>query len=199
MEEKILMAAALEMNQRGIKFTLDHVATQVGISKKTIYQYYPSKDVLISKIIDMALEDVLNQETTILEDEKRDFVEKLQDLMMLNPKRFGKPNDWVMEDIKRYCIEEWKRIEEFKYGRMLAISQLLEEGITLGMVRKINTKVAARLLIGACKELQQYEFLVENNMDSMQVRQLLTDIFMRGILTEKSAIRNAESSKTNGG
>lgn len=189
MKDKILMTAAEEMNQRGIKFTLDHVANRLGISKKTIYQYYSSKDVLITKIIDLALDDVQSQEHAILADEDRDFVQKLQDLMMLAPKKFGKTNDWVMEDIKRSCIIEWKRIEDFKYGRMLAISGLLEEGITLGIVQKINTEVAARLLIGACKELQQYDFLVENNLESIQVRQLLTDIFLYGILKERSSVR----------
>jgi hypothetical protein len=63
---------------------------------------------------------------------------------------------------------------------LLVISRFLEEGITLGMIQDMNTKVAAKLLAGACKELQQYEFLVENNLDSMQVRQILTDVFMLG-------------------
>jgi|GEM_PF-4780366 len=184
MKEKILMVAAGEMNKRGVKFTLDHVAVGAGISKKTIYRYFTSKNVLITEIIEVALADVENQEREILANEERSFAEKLTDLMLLEPKKFGKTNDWVMEDIKRYCNKDWEKIEQFKYERMLVMNQFLEEGIALGIVQNINTKVAARLLLGACRELSQYEFLVENNLDSIQVRQLLTEIFLHGILTK---------------
>lgn len=184
MKDRILLAAAYEMNHRGIKFTLDHVAARLGISKKTIYQYYASKDILITGIVGMALEDVRNQAREILADTSRDFAERLKNLILLNPKKFGKPNDWVMEDIKRCRPHDWESIEELKYQQMLVLSDFLEEGIVLGLVPAMNTKVAARLLLGACRELSQYDFLVENNLDFLQARELLTDIFLHGILKE---------------
>jgi AcrR family transcriptional regulator len=182
MKNKILIAAAQEMNHRGLKFTIDHVATKVGISKKTIYQYYASKDILITEVINMALADVEEQETVILVEKDKDFAERIKKLMLLEPKSFGKTNDWVMEDIKRFRPLDWQKIEQFKYERMLVLSDFLEEGIVQGLVPKMNTKVAARLLLGACREISQYEFLVENNLDFTQARQLLTDIFLYGIL-----------------
>lgn len=184
MKDKILLAAAYEMNHRGIKFTIDHVATRLGISKKTIYQYYVSKDVLITGVVNMALDDVRSQANAILADTGRDFAERLKDLILLNPQKFGKPNDWVMEDIKRCRPHDWERIEALKYDQMLVLSDFLEEGIVLGLVPAMNTKVAARLLLGACRELSQYDFLRENKLDFMQARQLLTDIFLHGILKE---------------
>lgn len=182
MKDKILMAAGQEMNNRGIKFTIDQVAGKLGISKKTIYQYYQSKDILIAGIVDMALSDVQSQADDILADVDGDFIERITDLLLLEPRKFGKTNDWVMEDIKRFHPVEWERIEAFKYEQMLVISRFLEEGIALGIVSDINTKVAARLLRGACQELSQYDFLVENQLDFTQTRQLLADIFLYGIL-----------------
>lgn len=182
MKDKILMTAAQEMNNRGIKFTIDQVATKLSISKKTIYQYYPSKERLIAGIVDMALADVKSQASAILADVDGDFTERITDLLLLEPRKFGKTNDWVMEDIKRFRPLDWEKIEAFKYEQMLVISRFLEEGITLGIVSDINTKVAARLLRGACYELSQYDFLVDNNLDFTQARQVLTDIFLHGIL-----------------
>lgn len=185
MKEKILMATAQEINNRGIKFTIDHVAAQLGISKKTIYQYFSSKDVLITQVIEMALADVESQERDILANQEGDFAERIKDLMLLAPKKSGKTNDWVMEDIRQYRPQDWKRIEQFKYERMLVMSEFLEKGIAQGIVQKMNTQVAARLLLGACRELSQYTFLIENNLDSIQARQMLTDIFLHGILNER--------------
>jgi len=182
MKEKILLAAAIEMNYRGIKFTIDQVAEKLGISKKTIYQYYPSKDVLITEVVAMALADVEEQASEILADTERDFVERIKDLMLLEPKKFGKTNDWVMEDIKRHRPRDWEKIEKLKYNQTIILSEFLEDGIARGIVAEMNTKVAARLLLGACRELSQYDFLVENKLDFMQARKLLTDIFLNGIL-----------------
>jgi len=182
MKEKILQATAHEFNNRGVKFTIEHVAAHLGISKKTIYQYFSSKDVLITEVIEMVLADVELEEQEILNDKDRDFADRIKDLMLLSPKRIVKVNDWIMEDIKRYRPSNWNRIEQFRYERMLVLSEFLESGILLGIVPALNTKVAARLLLGACTELSKYDFLVENNLDSIQAREVLADIFLHGIL-----------------
>lgn len=185
MKEQILMATAQEINHRGIKFTVDNVAIRLGISKKTIYQYFSSKDELITQVVEMALVDVENQEQDILADKESNFEERITGLLLLTPKIFGPIEDWVMEDIERYRLQDWKRIEQFKLERMVALSQLLEEGIALGSVKKMNTKVGARILLGACRELSLYKFLAENNLTSVEARGLLTDIFLHGILNKR--------------
>lgn len=185
MEEKILMATVQEVNTRGMKFTIDHIAARLGISKKTIYQYFSSKDVLITKATEAILVDIESQERDILADTKGDFAERIKDLMLLAPKKFGNPHDWVMEDIKKYRSGDWELIEQFKYERMLVLSEFLEEGIALGIVKKMNTKVVAKFLLGACRELSQDNFLVENNLNLIQARELLTDVFLHGFLIEK--------------
>ena len=43
-QEKILNAAIEEFAQRGLKFTMNDVAKNLGMSKKTIYTIYESKD-----------------------------------------------------------------------------------------------------------------------------------------------------------
>ena len=48
MEERIVNKAQELMFQTGVKHvTMDDLATQLGISKKTIYQYYKDKDDLV--------------------------------------------------------------------------------------------------------------------------------------------------------
>ena len=43
-QEKILNAAIDEFAQRGLKFTMNDVAKNLGMSKKTIYTIYESKE-----------------------------------------------------------------------------------------------------------------------------------------------------------
>jgi len=44
------------MFQAGVKHvTMDDLATQLGISKKTIYQYFKDKDALVSSVVEFEL------------------------------------------------------------------------------------------------------------------------------------------------
>ena len=56
MEDRILLKARDLMFQTGIRqVTMDDLATQLGISKKTIYQYYKDKDDLVKAVVGFEL------------------------------------------------------------------------------------------------------------------------------------------------
>ena len=56
MEERIVNKAQELMFQTGVKHvTMDDLATQLGISKKTIYQYYKDKDSLVTAVVEKEL------------------------------------------------------------------------------------------------------------------------------------------------
>ncbi|HWR42031.1 TetR/AcrR family transcriptional regulator [Sporomusa sp.] len=194
LKEQILFAAAQEMNERGIKFTIDSVAARLGISKKTIYQYYPSKDVLISSIIDAALADVEQQRFQAMHN-NADFVSKLTTIVTLEPKLFGKINYWVLDDIKRSRPDEWERITRFRQAKTHVIARILEEGIASGHVRPINARVAAQMLLSTCADFLDYRFLDENNLTFTDALKALNDIFQFGVLAKPAACRNENTTQ----
>ena len=52
LKEKILKAATPRMQQVGIRsVSIDDLCKELGISKKTFYVYFPSKDELVSEIL----------------------------------------------------------------------------------------------------------------------------------------------------
>ncbi|EAX48808.1 transcriptional regulator, TetR family [Thermosinus carboxydivorans Nor1] len=183
MKERILAAAAQEMNERGVKFTVDAVAARLGISKKTLYQYYPSKDALIAAIIDAALADMVAQKEQILASAEP-FPRLLAAVLTVRPKLFGKINDWVMEDIKKFRPQEWQKIERYRREHTAVVMNLLEAGKREGFIRPIHSRVAAQMLLGAVGELLDYRFLAENNLSLSEALDAVTDVFLNGVLTK---------------
>ena len=181
MKEKILFAAAAELNTRGIRFTVDSVAARLGISKKTIYRYYASKEELITRIIEEALADVAVRRNEAMA-EPGNFVAKLTALITSEPKIFGRINYWVLDDIKRYLPAEWERITCFRQKLARDVARILEEGIQSGDIRPVNTAVAAQLLLRACDDYLDYRFLEANNLTFGDALQALNDIFQYGVL-----------------
>ena len=58
MQTKILFKARDLMLQFGLRqVTMDDLAHQLGISKKTIYQYYKDKDDLVKAVVNLELKD----------------------------------------------------------------------------------------------------------------------------------------------
>ncbi|MEI8141489.1 MAG: TetR/AcrR family transcriptional regulator [Chitinophagia bacterium] len=58
MEERILLKARDLMLQSGLRqVTMDELAQQLGMSKKTIYQYYKDKDDLVKAVVNLELKN----------------------------------------------------------------------------------------------------------------------------------------------
>ena len=51
-KEKILQATISEFSKKGLKFTMDDIANKLGMSKKTLYNIYDSKEMLLMEVAD---------------------------------------------------------------------------------------------------------------------------------------------------
>ena len=194
LKERILFEAAREMNERGVKFTIDHVAAKLGISKKTLYQQYTSKKLLITAIVDTALEDIEVQWKELLES-PREITERIIAMLLVEPRVFEQVNDWVYEDMRRYCPQEWVKIEQFRLDKLDVLAKLLDEGIAQGKIRPINTKVAAQMLFGAVNEFFNYHFLKQNNLTLNSAIHFSIDIFLNGVLEQEQTIKDGQYAK----
>ena len=58
MENRILLKSRELMTKHGVKHvTMDDLASQLGISKKTIYQFYKDKDAIVMAVVNLELEE----------------------------------------------------------------------------------------------------------------------------------------------
>lgn len=186
MKTRIMMAAAEEMKLRGVKFTVDAVAEQLGISKKTLYQYWASKDEIISALCDAAVADMQQQENEILSG-SLEFEAKLTALLTVEPKRFGKINEWVIDDMRRHKPDEWQKVENYRRSHIRHLQEFIAEGIRQGKLRTVNSAIAAQMILGACTEMLEYPFLRSNNLTITDALQGLTDIFLHGVLEKRNS------------
>ena len=64
MKEKIINKAKEMFLRLGFKsITMDDIASEIGISKKTIYKYFSNKDILIENTIELAFSEVQEEQT----------------------------------------------------------------------------------------------------------------------------------------
>ena len=64
----ILEATIKAFQKKGLKFTMDDLASLLGISKKTIYTVFPDKNSLVLEMVDYCFSSIKESEQKVLQD-----------------------------------------------------------------------------------------------------------------------------------
>lgn len=187
-KERILNKAGEMFFQFGyLKVTMDEIASKLGISKKTLYKFYPGKEFLVKELFNNVKCEIDDYIKDLWSDEKMDFVIKLKKLMnfiALNSSKFRGP---LMEDIQKYNPEIWQEILEFRrMHSQKKFSFLINEGIEKGIFRNdIDDGLIILTYISAIQGIITPEVLAQIPFSTNQVFEALGKIIFEGILTEE--------------
>lgn len=137
MKEDIVKRALNDFMQYGFKtFTMDDLANKMGMSKKTLYEHFPSKQDLVDACLDYALEMSCTNVTTFIEGEGSVIEnvcrnqKKVQEVFNIN-------SDRPILELQKYYPKTYERMEsEFAKTDALFIDKLLEKGWQEGLFRK---------------------------------------------------------------
>ena len=137
MKEEIVKRALNDFMQYGFKtFTMDDLAIKMGISKKTLYEHFPSKNDLVEAVLDYALDmscknvDAFVQgDGSVIENVYRNQ-EKVKEIFNIN-------SDRPIWELQKYYSKTYERMEiEFAKSDARFIDKLLEKGWKEGLFRE---------------------------------------------------------------
>ena len=182
MKMRIMTAAMEELNEYGIRFTMANLASRLAISKRTLYEHFDSKEVLIESIVDIIILDMQTQRLLILENSQLSMNEKLLKMLSVRPTAFIKLEDRVKLDLRRQFPGLWKRAHESAEAQWDMIDEVLREGLEAGCFRPIYVPVVRKLLQGAVNEISENEILLEQRKTLHEMNGFITDIVIYGIM-----------------
>jgi len=140
MELKIenILDKVFEMyNRYGIKsVTMDDVAGMLGMSKKTLYQFFKDKNELVEKVVERVLE---NKECLQREVHNKDLnaLEEIFELAQIMNDHIKNYNPAMDYDLRKYYPALHQKISEIRRQRMYqSVSQNLKKGIKNGLYRQ---------------------------------------------------------------
>jgi len=101
--ETIIQAAIIEFRDHGFKIaSMDNIAARAGVSKRTVYNHFPSKDELFAGILTQLWESIQDQlEMQYRKDQP--LREQLRELMWAKMRLFNNPS---FMDLARVAIAE---------------------------------------------------------------------------------------------
>ena len=135
--ERILRVARAQLFAGGYNaLTMDVLAHELGMSKKTLYAHFSGKDEIVAAVIDAAGQAIRSQVETICSDPALSFTAKLRQVMDVVGMRWGSVTPTLLRELERFAPSLYRRLEDLKQRNIpLVIGGLLRLGIAEGMVR----------------------------------------------------------------
>jgi AcrR family transcriptional regulator len=183
----ILSTALEEIGTYGIRgFTVDRLAKELGMSKKTIYGEFPTRDDLLRACFSQIRDRIQSHFNVILGRKDQSPVQKFAYIIRSVREIVGELNVSAINDLKQTYPDEWKRFEAFRANILTIFYNLLKSGQEQGLVRKdINIQIAAILHINIINRLFQPEFFLSNNITFIDTIEVYLSILTGGLLTPK--------------
>jgi len=147
--ERIVSGSEELFLKAGIKsVTMDDIASHLGMSKKTIYQFFKDKNELVFALVKKKLKDDEDQMAAIIS-QSGNVIEEMINMMKCSEDIFSRINPIVIHDLQKYHPDAWKQFQDFKSGVLVhTLEQLLNKGIKQGYIRPdIDVKILARMRV----------------------------------------------------
>lgn len=187
MRDRIIKTALDLFRRYGIKsVTVDDIARDAGMSKKTIYQYFKEKDELVLICVEVMMQadyDAVNQ----IEQESTDMIHSLIRLADYFKTKFATTNPTLLFDIRKNHPVAWERFLEFKEKYYLAsLRRSLERGIAEGIFRAdMHLEVMCKMRVETVQIGFDPSIFPPDKFQVAEVQAQFFDHFMQGILTDK--------------
>ncbi|MDI6767192.1 MAG: TetR/AcrR family transcriptional regulator [Bacteroidota bacterium] len=188
-KNRILNTASEQFLKHGFtKVTVDEIASKIGMSKKTIYKYYPSKDDLIRAVTNATLSEIDSGYRSIVEDSDLEFVEKLRKLMTYLGLHLSKLSRPIIEDLERNAPHIWENISAYRTKMIHEnFGTLIRQGRDRGIFRDdIDEHLVMLIYANVIEHIINPETLSQLPLTATQVYESIIKVIFEGILTDKA-------------
>ncbi|WP_080059705.1 TetR/AcrR family transcriptional regulator [Spirosoma aerolatum] len=187
MKQRILAEAERLFWRYGIRsVTMEDIAKQLGISKKTIYQHFTDKEQILSEVIqDKFGRDHKAMACVAVEAENP--VAEIMHVLAMIQKNADQVSPNLLIDMKRHYPQAFALFKQYKEGEVLrSILENIQKGIEQGLYRSdLNPGILARLRVEQIELAFNNDIFPSNQYTMQQIQYELMHHFIRGMLTEQ--------------
>ena len=186
-QEKILKSALGLFFKFGIKHvTMDDIAKELGMSKKTIYQFYKEKDDLISQLCQHELK-FKEVEFDSLHKEAKDAIHEIMLISDHMRQMMQNINPVFFKDLQKFYPAAFEYYQRFKEDCAFRnVLQNIKKGMESGVYRAdLDPEFVSRLRLAQIDMLIFGNYFNFDKISFVKTHELMLDLFVYGICTVK--------------
>ncbi|MFN8276457.1 MAG: TetR/AcrR family transcriptional regulator [Chitinophagales bacterium] len=186
--QQIILQRAKELFMRfGIKnMTMDDIARELGMSKKTIYLYVYNKSDLVVK----ALRHHIQAETQVLQQavsNNANAIEELLTLIHFINTHFREFDSRVYHELQKYYADAFTEYSEYRDKTILNyFMENIRKGINQGVYRAdLEAEVISRFYVYGSDVLLNQQLFPSKKFPFIEVYRQVVEYHLRGIVSKK--------------
>jgi TetR/AcrR family transcriptional regulator, cholesterol catabolism regulator len=189
-EQEIIEQAMQLFTRYGIKsVTMDEFSRHIGISKKTLYQYFADKNELVEKTIHALIDkNACNIEE--IENKQLNAIEELFELYRIVNEMIKSHNPVLEFDLQRYFPKIYKKLRELQRNNTLNMMLAnLNKGKAEGFYRcDLNVEILAKLNLMRTEYIMHSDLVTQEEMHSKSFFHEIFKYHVFGIISKKGWI-----------
>lgn len=187
-KERILEASRERFFEHGFgKVTLDEISADLGMSKKTLYKFFPSKEDLVKAVVHLTMQNVKRQVESIVTSDKP-VVEKFSELLAFIGRIWGRAGRQLPIDMKRFFPALWKEVEAFRREHVLSnIRKLFFQAKQEGILKtEVDPDLLMLMFLNCVEGILNPTTLAEHSFSLTEAFRGIFRILFEGALTESA-------------
>lgn len=185
LREKILDGAVAVYRKKGLKFTMDDLAREIHISKKTIYTVFRDKKHLVYDLVNYVFDQIKDSEEQIVNDNSLTSIQKLRRILSVMPESFSGVDFPSLNEYRDRFPKAYMAVRErLESGWDMTLS-IIREGIDDGSFRDTDLHLFQMVYESAVErflstdELDRYGIHYEDALND------LAEMLISGICVRK--------------
>ncbi len=166
------------------RVTMDDIATELRMSKKTLYRHFSSKEELGEAALEASFARISAELDGIILDERLDFGERLRLFLRTVADRYASGAS-VLRDFQRDAPNLWQRLQQLRRESVQArFGALLAAGVEAGAFRAdVEPRLVIRMVLTLVDQLLRPDVLAELELSAEQLFPSMMGVLLDGIRT----------------
>ena len=182
--QKCIDCAIQLCSSQGLDFTMSQLATRLGMSKKTLYVLFESKEALLLAAVDAMFDAVKADEAKILARQDLSLADKVRQLVIVLPDSY-KNLDWSrLQGVEEKYPAVYGRIRQRLESEWEPTLELLRQGMEQGELRPFQPGLLRAVVEGAMEHFLSSDALQREGIGYVQALDGMMDLLMEGILAK---------------
>lgn len=186
--QRIITAARRHFFTHGFRgVTMDDLAEELGMSKKTLYASFPSKLDLLRAVLLDKFRSVEADLDRIMTPGSKDVLGALHQLLTCMQQHTEEIQPPFVRDIRREAPEIFQIVQTRRRELIQRyFGKLFEDGRKAGIIRKdVSTRLMIEMLVGVTEAIMNPAKMAELGLTPATGYVNITTVILEGLLTEK--------------
>lgn len=181
LRETILQGTIKAFNKKGLKFTMDDIASILRISKKTIYTVFSDKEELFLAMVDYLFDNIKKSEQEVMRRPDLSTLEKIRKILGVMPESYSEIDFRELYLLKEKYPKIYEQVETHLENGWETTISLLQQGMEEGVIRKVDIPIIKMMMEAAIEQFFQRDILVRHQIKYTDALEEVVSILVDGI------------------